>query len=278
MNIKNGNGKNSEIMCCHGHFKKVLFAVFISILTVFFVVLTISTFIGVLNKIKEGRNIGKSDMKNTISVSGTGEVYAQPDLGVIDISVVTEKKTVAEAVSENANKMNAVISSVKSNGVSEKDLKTMNFSITPQYEYPKGTEVYGGGRTLSGYEVSQRLEVKVRNLEKVGDIINGATSAGANEVGNLYFTIDEKDQFENAAKEEAIKKAKEMADIIAKQLGVKLVKISGFYENSYAPYSSMKEDSVLGMGGGVSSIAPTPTIQTGENKITSNVTITYEIE
>lgn len=268
--------------CCHA--KKPFVSAFILILSVFFVFLTIWVLVGTLNKIKEGKTIGR-EIRDSISVSGTGEVYAKPDLAMIDISVITEKKTVDEAVSENATKMNAVISAVKGLGVEEKDIKTTTFSVNPRYEYLKEgataviePAIYSSvsRRTLVGYEVSQKIEVKIRDLSKVGAITEAATSAGANDTGNLYFTIENRDQFENAAKEEAIKKAKEKADSLSAQLGVKLGRIINFYENSYYPVEKSMDAAGLG---GASSIAPAvPDIQTGENKITANVTIVYEIE
>ena len=152
---------------------KILFTGLLIILTVFLLALTIYTVVGVQNKIKEGRYIGQEiESKNTITVSDKGEIYARPDLAITSFSVVTEKKTVAEAMSENTKKMNAVINSVKEQGVEDKDLKTTSFNIYPRYEWYNETQFYPQGRrVLVGYEVSQSLQVKIRDLEKIGDII-----------------------------------------------------------------------------------------------------------
>lgn len=238
--------------------------------------------IDTLNKIKEGRYIGKEiETKNTITVSGKGEIYAKPNLALVNFSVVTEKKTVAEAISENTKKMNAVINSIKKQGVEDKDLKTTIFNIYPRYEYTKGEkeiEIYpypSGKRILVGYEVNQTLEVKIRDLAKIGDIIQGATEAGANQVGDLQFIIDQEDELKSAARKEAIEKAKQKAKEISDQLGVKLVRIINFNESSVSPpfpvpYMAREAS---GLGG-----AETPQIETGENKIEVTVSITYEID
>jgi len=246
----------------------ILAILFLAMVTVWFGV-------GALNKLKENRFIGKeAEVKNTISVSGTGEIWTKPDLVLIDFSVVGEKKTVIEAMAENTKKMNSVIEAIKSQGVEEKDLKTTNFSISPRYEWYEKSEIYPAGkRVLVGYEVNQTLQVKIRDLTKIGNIIQVATKAGANQVGDLRFTIDKQDELKSQARKEAIEKAKVMAKEIAGQLGVKLVKITNFSENATAPipYPYFMERA---MGGG----AETPQIQTGENKIEVQVSITYEID
>ena len=255
-------------------FKNLKF-VFGILAILFLAVVTVWFGVGALNKLKENRFIGKeAEVKNTISVSGTGEIWTKPDLVLIDFSVVGEKKTVIEAMAENTKKMNSVIEAIKSQGVEEKDLKTTNFSISPRYEWYEKSEIYPAGiRVLVGYEVNQTLQVKIRDLTKIGNIIQVATEAGANQVGDLRFMIDKQDELKSQARKEAIEKAKVMAKEIAGQLGVKLVKITNFSENATAPipYPYFMERA---MGGG----AETPQIQTGENKIEVQVFITYEID
>ena len=250
---------------------KCLLGFVLVILGVFLISLIVSEAIDIQNKITE--------TENTITVSDTGEIYAKPDLALTTFSVVNEAKTVAEAMSENAKKMNAVIDSVKKQGVEDEDIKTINFNIYPRYEYQReGMEVYSypaGRRVLVGYEVTQSLEVKIRDMTKIGEILQGATDAGANQVGELQFTIDKQDELKAQAREEAIKKAKAKAEELASQLGIKLTRIVNFSEGVSVPYYydyALKE--AVGMGG---EPAPSPQIETGENKISVTVTITYEI-
>jgi len=255
---------------------KILFTGLLIILAVFLLALTVSTIVGIQNKIKEGKYIGQEiETKNTITVSDKGEVYAKPDLAITTFSVVIEKKTVAEAMKENAKKMNAVIDSVKEQGVEDKDLKTVNFNIYPRYEWYDTIQFYPQGkRVLVGYEVHQSLQVKIRDMEKIGDIIQGAADAGANQIGDLQFTIDNEDELKKQARGQAIEKAKNKAEELASQLGVKLVRITNFSESGVIPYYYGFEKAV-GMGGGEE--APAPEIETGENKIEITVSITYEI-
>lgn len=254
-----------KINCDH----KKCIPVAMFLLGTFLVVLIIFFAVNVSNKIKEGRYIGQDIIsKNTIYVTATGDVFTKPDLTVVSFSVVNEAKTVTEALSENAGKINAIIEYAKSRGVDAKDLKTTNFSINPRYEYPPQE----GERILTGYEVSQSLEIKIRDLGKIGELIEGATANGANQVGNLYFTVDNQDKINAEARQKAIDEAKTKAQELSSQLGVKLGKIVNFSESGFSPipiYYGLEK--AVGLGGAA------PQIETGENKVSVTVTITYEI-
>lgn len=263
--------------CC-GSLNKVLLNISAVIFIIFVVALTVFVGASIQNKIKQTKYVGQGiQPTNTISITETGEIFAKPDLAKVSFSVVTEAKNVADALSDNAGNMNNVINFIKSEGVLEKDIKTTNFSIYPRYEYEKGeTESYypSGKRTLVGYEVSQQLTVNIRDLEKVGEIIEGTTNAGANVVGDLQFTIDNQEELKKQARAQAIEKAKNKAKEIASQIGVNLARITNFSENAYYP-SPLYESKApsLGIGGG----GETPQIQTGENKISVTIVITYEL-
>lgn len=259
--------------------KEFLLILLANALILFLVVLSVSTIVGIQNKIKENRYIGQDvERVNTISVSATGEIYAKPDLALINFGVKNEAKTVAQAMEENSEKMNAIISFIKEQGVDEKDLKTTNFSIYPRYEYRKDeTGIYPyppGKRVLVGYEINQSLQVKIRDMDKISSIIQGAADEGANQVGTLRFVIDNEDELKKQAREKAIKEVKEKAKELSSQLGVKIVKIVNFSESGTTPYYQsyrfLEED--IGMAKGEA-----PQIETGENKIEVKVTITYEI-
>lgn len=258
--------------------KNLLVALIVS-LNIFLAVLIISTAVGIQNQIKEGRYIGQEiENRNTITISDTGEVYAKPDLALTTFSVITEAKTVSGAMADNTERMNAVINFVKNQGVEDKDLKTTSFNIYPRYEWRKGVGIPPyppeGRRVLVGYEVRQSLQVKIRDMAKIGPIIEGATANGANQVGDLQFTIDKQDKLKAQARKQAIDKAKTKAKDLASQLGVNLVRITNFSESSVIPFPryDLRFEEV-GMGGG----AEAPQIETGENKITVTVTIVYEI-
>jgi len=171
--------------------------------------------------------------------------------------------------------MNAVIKAISNQRIDDKDLKTTNFNIYPRYEWYKKSEFYPQGkRVLVGYEVRQTLEAKVRDIGKISQVIDSAVDAGANQVDNLSFVVDKQDEFKKQAREKAIKEAKAKAKEIANQLGVHLVKITGFSENAVVPIPRPFnfKGGAIGIEGGSA-----PQIETGENKIEVTVSITYEI-
>jgi len=232
--------------------------------------------IDITNKIQESRYIGQDvSYRNTIAVQATGEVYASPDLALTTASVITEAKNVEEALSENTEKMNSVISFLKEQGIEDKDLKTTGFNIYPRYEYYERTEDRPSGeRVLVGYEVNQSLQVKIRDLESIGTIIQGVTENGANNVSGLSFTIENQDELNGQARGEAIEEAKIKAEELAAQLGVKLAKITNFSESStyprYYEFAKVASEEMDAAGSA-------PSIETGENKIEVTVNLTYEI-
>lgn len=258
----------------------------------------LAVYIGILaiNAIKENKYIGRGAVStNTITVSGNAEVYANPDLATMDFSVISEAATVAAAMEDNSKKMNAIIDVIKNFGVAQEDIKTSGFNINPRYDYvkesksmsassassvsvpPEDTYYYPSGkRVLSGYEINQTLSVKMRDMSKIGQIIEEAVASGANQTGDLQFTIDNPDSIQEQARREAIAKAKDKAQVLAGHLGIKLGNIIGYNEGGYTPVYSMNY--AKGAAADATQESAVPVVQAGQNKIESNVSITYEIE
>lgn len=229
----------------------------------FLLTLIISGAVGIQDKLKE--------TKYTISVSGEGKVFVKPDIAKVSVSVFTESKKLTDVQQENTQKMNAIINFLKNDlGILEKDLKTTGYTIYPQYDYTKD-----GTRIFLGYKITQTLEIKIRDLGKVGDVLEGAVAKGANEIGSLQFANEDLEKIKVEARKLAIENAKEKAKTLSSQLGVGLGRVVSFNENFYTPwptpYPLLKEAAGIG-GGGV------PQIETGENEIIVDVSITYEIK
>lgn len=262
-------------------------------------VLALFIAVQVVNGIKENRYIGGSvPASNVISVSGEGEIFATPDIAEVSFDVVVERNTIAEAQEEAAQKMNAVIAFLKESDIAERDIKTTNYSANPRYEWRNeimplgagatepafvgGPDVavsypsYGGGETrvLIGYEVRQNISVKIRDTEAVGEIVSGIGALGVTNMYGPNFTIDDEAELLREARQEAIADAQQKAKELAKDLGVKLVRVVSFSESGgpYYPYYRA-EMAVMDSAGGKT----TPEIPAGENRITAYVTITYEI-
>jgi len=257
---------------------KKTFLILLGILVLFFAIKTLGEF-------RACRFIGAGlNPVTTISVNGTGEVNVTPDIATFTFTVTEEAKAVKEAQDKVSKTVADILSALKEQGIKEKDIKTQNYNIYPRYEYlreivacPQGFDCSppSGTRTLVGYEVSQSVEVKVRVIDKAGEVLS---ALGALNVDNLFgpnFSIEDEDELKAEAREMAIKEAKEKAEKLADDLGVKLVRIVSFDESSpygYPVYDRALAESGIGGGGAV-----TPPLPTGENTIRSDVFLVFEI-
>lgn len=215
----------------------------------------------------------KQDMEYQFSATATGKVYAKPDIANLTVGLKTEAKaTAAEAVKQNTAKMNEIIAALKKVGIEEKDIKTTNYSLNPVYDWTSGRQV------LRGYEVSQNVTVKIRNLDKIGDAIAKTTEKGANQIGNVEFTIDDEYELKAEARNEAIGKAKEKAKDIAEKTGIKLGKIVNVYENQVYYPSSVNYAKDMGYGIGGGGAVPAPEIQIGQNEVSVEVTVVWKVK
>jgi len=170
--------------------------------------------------------------------------------------------------------MNEIVAELKSRGIEAKDIQTTNYSIYPNYDYLNGRQ------TLKNYVVSQNVNVKIRNLETIGDIVQKAATLGANQIGGLNFTIDEPEKIKQQARELALMAAKTKAESLAKIAGVKLGKLVSFTESmSDGQIVNVRDYSlkVEGYGMGGAAAVPAPAVEAGSQDVIINVMVTYEV-
>ncbi len=210
---------------------------------------------------------------DTISISGEGKETAIPDIGVVALSVESRGKTVAEVQTDNTKKMNDILDYVKSLNIENKDIRTSQYNLYPIYAYEQNT----GKQKLDGYQLTQTVEVKIRDLDKVGRVLSGATERGANQVGQLTFTIDDPEKVQAAARLKAVKNARAKAEALAEAAGVRLGKIRSFTENinSPSPYPMYYARDMAALG---SEMKSAPNIEAGSQEIVVNVSLSFEIE
>jgi len=245
------------------------------------VLITLTVFITLqsLSALMSLRYIGAGvQPTNVISVSGYGEAFGAANIATFSFSVVSEKSTVASAQTDATNKINAITKYIKDAGVAEKDIQTTDYSVYPQYEYNQIVCVSypcpSGRQVLKGYQVRQTTTIKVRDLAKAGELLTGVGGKGAIEMSGLQFTFDDPNKLQNDARGKAISDAKTKADQLAKQLGVSLVRVVSFNENG-GGYPGPMYTKAVGMGG--DAVQSAPEISVGQNKVSSSVSITYEI-
>src|SRR3989344_1251537 len=238
--------------------------------TVFALIALLALFLAVKIKTEFG-GYNRQFPPSTIMVSGEGSVFVRPDIATISVGVTKTNKDAGIAQKEASVVMDKVSKFLEDQGIEEKDIKTTIYDISPNYEYlpnrsPKITE----------YRVHHVFQVKIRDLTKVGQVLSGVGVAGANDVGSLSFTVDDQDLSKKEAREKAIKSAKEKAKILSKQLGVRLNKITSYYESEGFNGPVYYDSAFAGKGGDFS---PAPiSVPTGENEIKVNVSISYEIK
>lgn len=257
-----------------------------------------------------GKSIQPSSFRS-FSVSADGKSVSIPDVAQFNFQVVTQGgKDLKTLQAQNTADANKVIAFVKGQGVADKDIKTSYYNVDPRYqnyncyEAPapydskdssvsnrtEGVAVSAPGKAsglttkvcpppeIVGYTVTQSVDVKMRDFSKVGDIMGGVVSNGANQVGSLNFTLDDPTKAQDVARAQAIEKAKVKAEGVAAAGGFKLGRLLNISENGSNPYPMYKS---YAMDSGVSAMpasAPSPTIAAGSQETSVTVSMTYEIQ
>jgi uncharacterized protein len=216
------------------------------------------------------------DPKNTLTVSAEGKVKAVPDVAMVNLGVVTQGATSAIVQDENSKKINKIIDFVKQQGVSRDDISTAQFNIYPQYNYKDGRN------EIIGYEARQNISIKVKGVDKttdaLGKILSGSTTVGANEIGGVSLSFEDKDNLRQMARKEAIEKAKTKATELAKVSGLKLGRVITVSESGQdsmpMPYYAG------GMGGGGSDVAKSvsPNVEPGTQDVYETMTLVFELK
>lgn len=205
----------------------------------------------------------KTDM---FQVSGTGKATAVPNTATISFGVTKQAATVPDAQTQTNNAISTILNGLKSQGIAEQDIKTTNYSVNPNYQE---------GQTISGYTVTQNIQVKVEPLDKVNTVLNIVTQQGANLVGQVSFGFDDKTQqkLEDEARSQAVQNAKEKAQSLASAAGIHLGNVINVVEAQMPP-TPIPFVQTLRVG----EAAAQPTqVTPGENTITSTITLSYQI-
>jgi uncharacterized protein YggE len=206
-----------------------------------------------------------------ITVSGQGKVSARPDVAQVMLGVTTGPQSTAErAMGILTQRFNTALAAVKAEGVEEDDIQTTNLSVNPVYDYQSGQQ------TLRGFEASESIQIKIRDMDKIGTVISRATSEGINQAGGIQFVIDEPEELEREAIASAIADAKKNAEALADELGVNLGRVKSFSASGTPPtpplfYAANEMKAADARGGDIQ-------VPSGTNEISASVSITYELK
>jgi uncharacterized protein YggE len=199
-----------------------------------------------------------------LTVTGESSVSVAPDAAVIRIGVTTQGKTAREASEANAGQMTAVLASIKQSGIPDRDVQTSFLSVQPQYDPNKG-----GTARLTGFQVTNRVTVKIRNVDALPAIIDRAIGAGANEMSGIEFVVSEQSKMLDQARSDAIADARRKADLFAQAAGVKVGRVVSISEEGASP---TPRPVMQAMRAGAVPVAP------GEQTLRAVVTVSYLLE
>jgi uncharacterized protein YggE len=213
----------------------------------------------------------ETEAQREITVQGTGDVEARPDVARLNRTVNSGPQPTAEAaLTLLTEKFEAVVEAVKRFDIKEEDVKTTNLSINPVYDFTDGRQ------TLRGFEASESIQVTIRDLKRIGDVLAQTTAVGVNQAGGISLEIDNPTQVQQEAQDKAIQDAREKAEHLASELGVRLGSVKNFSATAaQPPQPPFYEARALGQGGDAQLTGPP--VPTGSTTITSNVNITYEL-
>lgn len=201
-----------------------------------------------------------------ISVSGQGEISATPDMARLSLGVTTQDKDAGKAGSENARLSGKIMDAITAAGIAKKDIQTSQYSVQAVFDYKQSPP------KLTGYQASNVVTAKIRDLKKVGEIIDQSIAAGANNVQGVTFELENDSPVRDEALKAAAKEASNKAHIIADALGVKLGGLRAASENVARPIYPMAYARME-----AAAPAPETPISPGQLTVTATVNLIYEI-
>lgn len=211
----------------------------------------------------------------TVNVVGQGKVSIVPDLAKVTVGIETDKTAnAAEAYKQASAAMVKIVKAIADLGIDNKDVQTADYFLNPIYQYNNGEN------DLVGYQAVQSVTVTLRDLKKVSSLIEKSTTAGANRINNVMFTVEDMEKIKNQARLKAIVDAKAKSADYAAAVGVKLGEITGWWENliqvPYQTYNYPYGGEKGGMGGG--SVAVSNPVPYGPMDVVVEVNLNYQIK
>ncbi|MED5019230.1 SIMPL domain-containing protein [Paenibacillus chibensis] len=210
--------------------------------------------------------------RNVVNVVGKGEISVKPDIAYLSIGVDTQASTAQSAQKANADKIQKITDLLKNTWkIADKDIQSVSFYVQPNYTYNDKD-----GQKVTGYTAHHTLQVAYRDLSKVGKLLDDASSAGANNIDNVSFSVENRDQFEEQVIAKAMANADLKAGAIAKaakrQLGAVLVVSQVDVSNPVIFAQAKMESASMADSGSSTSVAP------GEVKVSTQLSVQYELK
>ena len=209
-----------------------------------------------------------------ISVSGEGDAAVAPDMAVLSFSVVKQAQTAAAALKDNSATMKEVQAALKTAGIADRDMQTSNFSVQPLYKQFEPKDGVYVAPEITGYQVNNGLTVRVRDISKLGEILDRSVTLGINQGGDISFTNDKPEATITEARKAAVADAMAKAKTLAESAGVKLGRVLEISENMQRPMP-MPQTMMRAAAMEKSDSVP---VAAGENTYKVNVNVTFSLE
>ena len=203
----------------------------------------------------------------TVTVLGHGSVTVTPDIASVSVGVLITRPTIAEAQSAATTQMTAVIDAVKAAGIDEKDIQTSYYSVNVLFNYDNT----GNPTEVVGYQISNQVNVIVRDLDQVGSLLADAVAAGANTIYGITFGVDEPSAAESEARAAAVADARARAEELAQAAGLSLGRVLSINEGTAEPIPYYTDGQFAGGKGGGAPVQP------GSLEVTVDVQVTFEL-
>jgi hypothetical protein len=201
-------------------------------------------------------------LEKLVTVTGEATVAVAPDAAMIRIGVSSQDKTAREASDANARQMTAVLAAIKSNNIADRDIQTSRLSLQPQYDPNKS-----GTARLTGFQATNQVTVRIRDIGNLAAVLDSAISAGANEMSGIEFIVSEQSKLLDRARDDAIADARRKAELYAKAAGSRLGHVVGISEEG----SAAAPRPMQALRAGAVPISP------GEQTLRAAVTVSYEL-
>lgn len=202
-----------------------------------------------------------------LDVSATGKTTRTPDIATIRAGVVTQSATAAAALADNAKRMAGVLAALKAAGVQPRDIATANVSLQPQYRYAENQPP-----AITGYQASNTVSVRFRDVAKSGAILDALVAQGANQIDGPSLSLDQPDAALDEARTDAIKRARARAELYAKAAGLTVVRILSISEGGEM---SAPQPPVVYMARAKAQSVADTTIAPGETDVTASVSVRF---
>jgi uncharacterized protein YggE len=208
--------------------------------------------------------------EHTITVAGSGKVTVVPDMATISLGVLVQRNTAKAAREAAAESMTKVVAAVKALGIDDKDIASSSISLQPTYDYTNN----GGTPRITGYQLQNTITITVRDLSKLGDVLDDSVISGATTVDGISFDVADRTAAEAKAREAAVADAKAQADTLAKGVGVSITGVASMSETVSTPIWYGPQ--MAAAGAPAADTAKTP-VMPGSTDVTIQVQVTFLI-